>query len=256
MLKKFPYLPYFFAGMFVLIFIEFLWSRRTNRNVYTLKETLANLGIFTGFQISKLMFASYQLYIFTLAQRFTPMLLPKNIWTFAVTFIVIDFLYYWHHRAMHEIKFFWSFHLVHHSSLWYNLTTSYRLNWFGSLIGVFFYLPAVLIGLPPEFIVASLALNLFFQFFLHTEAIGSLGVLEGVVNTPSAHRVHHGSNERYIDKNHGGVLMIWDRLFGTYQTETEQVKYGITTGFVSYNPFTLVFHGFVDMAKGKLAAKG
>jgi sterol desaturase/sphingolipid hydroxylase (fatty acid hydroxylase superfamily) len=100
------------------------------------------------------------------------------------------------------------------------------------------------------------SLNLFFQFFLHTESIGKLGFLEGFINTPSAHRVHHGSNPEYIDKNYGGVLMIWDRMFGSYTPETTPVLYGITTGHVGYNPFKLVFHGFYDLFRGKLNSKG
>ncbi|MBC7866713.1 MAG: sterol desaturase family protein, partial [Gloeobacteraceae cyanobacterium ES-bin-316] len=99
-------------------------------------------------------------------------------------------------------------------------------------------------------------INLVYQFVLHTEAIGKLGFLEGIINTPSAHRVHHGSNKIYLDKNFGGFLMIWDKLFGTYTSETEKVKYGITTGFVSYNPFKLIFHGFIDLFKGKMDYKG
>jgi sterol desaturase/sphingolipid hydroxylase (fatty acid hydroxylase superfamily) len=137
-----------------------------------------------------------------------------------------------------------------------NLTTAYRLNWFGAIVSPLFFIPLAIAGFPPDFIVASYALNLLYQFFLHTEAVGKLPVIEGVIDTPSAHRVHHGSNPIYIDKNFGGVFMIWDKLFKTYQPESEPVVYGITTGFISYNPFVLVFKGFIDLFKGKMKYKG
>jgi sterol desaturase/sphingolipid hydroxylase (fatty acid hydroxylase superfamily) len=237
-------------GMAFFIAIEMLWSRRTNAGVYTPKETFANLFIFAGFHVSKFLFRGYQLFWLTLFAGIAPFHLPRNGWTFLATFILADFLYYWHHRIMHEWRFFWAFHEVHHSATRLNLTASYRLNWFSGLIGIFFYLPLVLLGFPPLFIVASIGLGLLYQFFQHTEAVGKLGFLEGILNTPSAHRVHHASNQPYLDKNYGGVLMIWDRLFGTYAEEREPCVYGITTGFVSHNPFTLIFHGFLDLARG------
>jgi sterol desaturase/sphingolipid hydroxylase (fatty acid hydroxylase superfamily) len=250
-----PYLPYIGAGMLLLLGAELLWSWGTKRAVYNAKETASNIFIFLGLQFSKTLFLGYQAFWLALAIRFAPVQLEPTVITFVLTFFVVDFLYYWQHRTLHELKFFWAFHLVHHSSPWMNLTTSYRLNWFSGLFGVFFFLPAALVGLPPLFIIGSISLNLLYQFPLHTEAIGKLGFLEGWINTPSAHRVHHGSNKIYIDKNYGGVLMIWDRLFGTYQPETEPVRYGITTGFVSHNPFKLITHGFIDLAKGKLNYK-
>jgi sterol desaturase/sphingolipid hydroxylase (fatty acid hydroxylase superfamily) len=112
------------------------------------------------------------------------------------------------------------------------------------------------LGLPPVYVAISFSVNLIFQLFLHTEAVGKIPFIEGIIDTPSAHRVHHGSNPAYIDKNYGGVFMIWDRIFGTYQQETEPVEYGITTGFVSHNPMVLVFHGFIDFFRGKMDYKG
>ena len=127
-----------------------------------------------------------------------------------------------------------------------NLTMAYRLNWLSAIISPVFFLPLAFLGIPTDFIVLSYALNLLYQFFMHTEAVGKLGWLEGIIDTPSAHRVHHGSDPIYIDKNFGGVFMIWDRLFGTYQPELEKPTYGLTTGFTSYNPFRLVFQGFIE----------
>ncbi|MDW7690214.1 sterol desaturase family protein [Flammeovirgaceae bacterium SG7u.111] len=239
-----------------LILLEIAWSWRRDKKVYQIKETFTNLAILFGFQFSKFIFASYQLAVLGSFTKLALFDIPKNIWTFLATFILADFIYYWFHRASHVWKPLWAFHLIHHSSLFMNLTTAYRLNWFSAIISPLFFVPLALAGFSPDFIVISYALNLLYQFFLHTEAIGKLGPIEGWIDTPSAHRVHHGSNPQYIDKNFGGVLLIWDRIFGTYQPETEKVKYGITTGFISNNPLVLNFKGFIDLFKGKMRYKG
>jgi sterol desaturase/sphingolipid hydroxylase (fatty acid hydroxylase superfamily) len=251
-----PYRKWVLLFLVVLITAEIIWNWRSNKKNYLLKETVTNILIFTGFQFSKYLFAAYQLWLLTFFYKAAPYTFKETAVVFTGTFIFIDFLYYWYHRISHVVKIFWAFHLVHHSSLLMNLTTSYRLNWFGALVTPLFFIPAAIAGLPPNFISVAFAINLMYQFFLHTEAIGKLGFMEGIINTPSAHRVHHGSNKIYLDKNFGGVLMLWDKLFGTYTSETEKVKYGITTGFVSYNPFKLVFQGFIDLVKGKMHYKG
>lgn len=240
----------------LLVLIEAVWSWRNDKKVYHLNETLANVVILAGFQFSKFVFTGYQLAILGFASGLALFTIPRNGFTFLLTFILADFIYYWFHRASHLWKPLWAFHLVHHSSVCMNLTTAYRLNWFSALVSPVFFVPLVVLGFPADFIVLSYALNLVYQFFLHTEAVGKLGVAEGIIDTPSAHRVHHGSNPIYIDKNFGGVLIIWDRLFGTYQPETEKVKYGITTGFISNNPFRLVFQGFIDLFTKKMNYKG
>lgn len=239
---------YIVGVMGVLICLEALWSWKKGKGWYSTSEFVANLGIFVGFILSKqVILRNYQLYLFTWANKVSGVHLSHNIITFIGTFLITDFVYYWFHRSSHEIKFLWALHVVHHSGQKFNLSTSYRLNWFSPLVTVLFFIPLGLIGLPPLFIGGSLSLNLLYQFFLHTQVIGKLGPLEGIINTPSAHRVHHGCNPNYLDKNYGGVLMIWDRVFGTYQREEEVPAYGITTGFVSYNPFILITHGFVSM---------
>lgn len=247
---------YVIAFLFLLVTLEIVWSWRYEKHKYNVKETAANLFIFAGFQLSKYLFTGYQLAVFAFFYQFRLFTFPKSIWLFLLAVVVVDFLYYCFHRISHTVKFFWAFHLVHHSSPWLNLTTAYRINWFGALIMPLFYIPAILIGFTPVTVVLAYSLNLLYQFFLHTEAIGKLGFLEKIIDTPSNHRVHHGANPQYIDKNFGGILMIWDRLFGTYEPENEKVKYGITTGFMGHNPFKLVFHGFIDLFKGKMNYKG
>ena len=251
-----PKVYWFYLFVLSVIIIEGIWIYTKRREKFNWKENLANTGILTGYIISKALMVGYQLAVLGFVSRYAPVHLPENGWVFAATFIAADFSYYWFHRISHEIKVFWAFHLIHHSSKWMNFTTAYRLNWFSAIITPYFFIPIVLLGVPPLYVAISFSFNLIYQLFLHTEAVGKIPFVEGILDTPSAHRVHHGSNPLYIDKNYGGVFMIWDRMFGTYQTETEPVEYGITTGFVSHNPFVLVFHGFVDLFKGKMDYKG
>ncbi|MCR9144972.1 MAG: sterol desaturase family protein [bacterium] len=242
--------------LFTLVAWEAIWSRRSGRHVYEWRESLANAGVFVGMQVSKAIFFGWQLLVLSFAGSFGLAEWSGGVAAFLATFLITDFLYYWQHRIMHESKVFWAFHLVHHSAQKLNLSTSFRLNWLSPLIVGFFFIPAVLLGAPPVYVIASLGINLLYQFFLHTTAIGKLGRLEGMINTPSAHRVHHASNPEYLDRNYGGVLMIWDRIFGTYAAEGAPARYGVTTGPVGYNPFVLVFHGFVDLFRGRLESRG
>ncbi|MDB5281990.1 MAG: sterol desaturase family protein [Bacteroidota bacterium] len=251
-----PYRVWVFLFLIILIVVEAIWSWRRDRENYDLKESLTNTSILAGYITSKIVTAAYQLAILTFFSSFAFYHFQPGISAIILSFLATDFLYYWYHRASHTIQFFWAFHVVHHSSTSMNLTAAYRINWFSAFITPYFFIPAALLGLPPLYIAISVSLNLLYQFFMHTEAVGKIPLIEGIIDTPSAHRVHHGSNAAYIDKNYGGVFMIWDRLFGTYQPETEPVKYGITTGFVSYNPFKLIFHGFGDLVKGKINYKG
>lgn len=245
-----------FLLLLSLVLLEIVWSWKKNKKAYQVKDTLANLAILAGFQLSKILFFGIQYTAMSYVAEFAIFQIKQSIPVFIISFISVDLTYYWYHRLSHKIKFLWAFHLVHHSSLFMNLTVSYRLNWLSALLTPFVLAPLILIGLPFEYVAVSFGLNLLYQFFLHTEAIAKLGIIEGILATPSAHRVHHGSNNEYIDKNFGGVLMIWDRLFGSYQPETVKPTYGITSGFISNNPFVLIFKGFFDYFKGKMDYKG
>lgn len=237
------------AFLLVLIIAEMIWSWKNDKKVYQLQETLTNTFVLIGFQISKLVFASYQLVILGFAASLSLFTFKENAAVFILTFFLADFVYYWFHRALHMYKPLWAFHHIHHSASHMNLSAAYRLNWFAALISPLFFVPLALLGLPPTFIVVSYTLNLLYQFFLHTEVVDKLGIIEGIIDTPSAHRAHHGSNDIYLDKNFGGVLMIWDRIFKTYQPEIEKVIYGVKGETPSNNPFQLVFGEFVQLFK-------
>jgi sterol desaturase/sphingolipid hydroxylase (fatty acid hydroxylase superfamily) len=169
----------------------------------------------------------------------------NNIGGFLLLFIGLEFCYYWHHRASHRVRWIWATHAVHHSIKYFNLSAAYRLGWTGWLSGnILFYLPLCWLGFPPLLVTISLSLNLIYQFWIHTELISELGVLDLLLNTPSNHRVHHASNAQYIDKNYGGMTMIFDRLFGTYQSEQPEISlvYGLTKPINSYNPIVIAFY--------------
>jgi sterol desaturase/sphingolipid hydroxylase (fatty acid hydroxylase superfamily) len=158
-----------------------------------------------------------------------------------------DAIYYWNHRAMHESRWLWAIHVVHHSSERYNLSTALRqpvADAFGMFVP---YGLMAFTGFRPELVETARGVNLLYQFWIHTETIGRLGRLEEVLNTPSHHRVHHGSNRRYIDRNHGSILILWDRLFGTFQREDEPVVYGLTSSIHTFNPARIATHEYADM---------
>jgi sterol desaturase/sphingolipid hydroxylase (fatty acid hydroxylase superfamily) len=228
----------------VLVFLlaEVLWSRIRKQRVFNAKESACNIGIMIANNLVKIKSVVWAYAVFVFIQPLQSFVLPKTGWAFLLTFLIVDCAYYWYHRFNHVIPVLWTMHHVHHSSPWLNLTTAFRLSWLANFVGPLYFAPFLLLGLDPQWLAASLALGLFYQYFLHTQAIGKLGWFEGkLLNTPSAHRVHHGSNDRYIDKNYAGALIIWDRLFGTYQEEEEPVVYGVTTGFVSHNPLVIQF---------------
>lgn len=158
-----------------------------------------------------------------------------------------DFAYYWQHRTDHEVRLLWAYHVNHHSSERYHLVTALRQSW-TPWPAVLFYPPLVLLGVQPRMVIVAWGLNLIYQFWVHTEVIGRMpGWFEYVFNTPSHHRVHHGSNPQYLDRNYGGIVILWDRLFGTFAPEVEPVVYGLTTNIRTYNPLVIAFHEYAAM---------
>jgi sterol desaturase/sphingolipid hydroxylase (fatty acid hydroxylase superfamily) len=160
-----------------------------------------------------------------------------------------DFIYYWNHRLMHEVRLLWAHHVVHHSSERYNLSTALRQP-VADVLGVYVpYGPMARLGIRPGLIAQARGINLLYQYWIHTDTIRSLGAGEEVLNTPSHHRVHHGSNPRYLDRNHGSILILWDRLFGTFQREEEPVVYGLTKNIDSFQPVRIASHEFADIVR-------
>lgn len=241
-----------FAGLVIVaLLIEIIWSQVRKKQVFNTRESLANLGIFIGNTVLKPISISWKYLVLGWVESFQFFSIPTHASTIVLTFLVTELGFYWYHRWSHEIPLLWTFHHTHHSGMKMNLSTAVRLNWIGTFLSPLIYIPFVLLGFSADLIIVCLLVSLFFQYFLHTEAVGKLSFLEGLfLNTPSAHRVHHASNEKYIDKNYGGMLIIFDRIFGTYETETEKVRYGVTTGFYSNNPLKLNFQPILDFIQG------
>jgi sterol desaturase/sphingolipid hydroxylase (fatty acid hydroxylase superfamily) len=242
---------YFLIFVLIAVIAEIIWSNHKKNDTYNVGESLGNLGVFVGNQLIKPISIAFKYMVLEWFVQFKFFTIPLNVFTIIITFGAVEFIYYWYHRLSHEIPLLWALHHTHHSAMKFNLTTAVRLNWLGLFISPLFYIPLVLIGLSPEIIITCLAVGLFYQYFLHTEAVKKLGAFEGILlNTPSAHRVHHGSNKKYIDKNYGAMLIVFDKLFGTYQREEEKVNYGVTSGFFSNNPLIINFRPLVEYFRG------
>ncbi len=182
--------------------------------------------------------------------------LEASVGTWIAALLARDFCYYWAHRMDHERRFMWAAHVTHHSSQELHLATAVRQSWTQALVNRWFELPLVLLGFHPVMIATQAGISSVYQFLIHTELVGKLGPLEWVLNTPSHHRVHHASNAAYLDRNHGGILIVWDRLFGTFAEERddEPVVYGLTKDVHSYNPFFLAFHEWIALGRDVLRA--
>ncbi len=232
----------------LLIAIEAYYVIKENRENFDRKDTWTNILIgFVSVGFGAI-FAYFTSQAYLWANSVTPIQMPMNVWwSWVLLMFIDDFAYYWFHRCSHEIRFLWNFHVVHHSSNQYNLSVAVRQSWFSGFSHWIFYVPVAFLGFPFWAFVTMHGLNLIYQFWIHTKFIGKLGWLEYVFNTPSHHRVHHGVNAQYLDKNYAGIFIIWDRLFGTFEEEKEEVKYGITTPINSYNPLWINTHAWFEM---------
>ncbi|GFE64522.1 sterol desaturase family protein [Litoreibacter roseus] len=221
----------------------------TTRKERRWKDTAANCAIFVVAQILEAT-AIATIGFFGLLPFYwlTPWEMPMTWWSWALAFLAADFTYYWMHRIEHERRVLWASHSVHHSSQDYNLTVGFRLSWVEGFFEWMFLIPMILIGFNPFQAIISIVLIAQYQHWIHTEHVSKLGWLDEVFNTPSVHRVHHGSNGKYLDKNFGGVLMLWDKLFGTFQREENAVIYGLTENIESNNPVTINFNEYRNIA--------
>ena len=235
------YVAYFFLFNLTIIFLEIfldLFVRKERR----WKDTGANIVIFLINQLlEKTLVGAVGIIALMPFHYITPLSISMNAWTWVLAIVAADFTYYWMHRIEHEHRILWANHSVHHSSEDYNLTVSMRLSIVEPLIEWVFLIPMILVGFSPFQAIVGLIFVAQFQTWIHTERIGKLGWLDWVFNTPSVHRVHHGSNNKYLDKNYGGITMIWDHLFGTYQKEEEKVVYGLTKNIHTNNPVKINF---------------
>jgi len=257
-----PHLPEIFLGISLgMIAIEAALSRiAAVKARYRASDTFASLGMQAGNIAMNLMMAgivfaglsaAYKVRLFTIS--------PSSPWAWAAIFFLDDFIYYWFHRISHECRFWWAAHVNHHSSQEYNLSTAVRQSWTSVIVGTWTpWIPLALLGFPPTMILAQQGFNLFYQFWIHTEVVHRMPVwFEYLFNTPSNHRVHHASNPRYLDRNYAGVLMVWDRLFGSFAAERDEEppRYGIVKNIETFNPIRIAFHEWLAILREVFAAR-
>ena len=240
-------------GFVVLVLVEMLIAKRRDATRYCPRDTLTSLLLGLGSTVAGVLAGGAVFALATWVHGFRLFDIGWAWYWFVVAFVLDDLAYYVFHRSAHRVRLFWASHVVHHSSQHYNLSTALRQTWTGFFsLGFLFRLPLFLIGFPPAMIFFVAGLNLVYQFWIHTEAVGRMPRwFEAVMNTPSHHRVHHGANPRYLDRNYAGVFIVWDRLFGTFEPEDEgeRVRYGLVHDLGSFNVLWAAFHEWAGIAR-------
>lgn len=242
-------IPFFIIAMLVELYV----TTRQNIKSYEVKDAFSSIAmglgnVFLGFGSKALVLFVF----FIMYENYRIFTIPVTWWSFILLFFLDDLSYYWFHRISHSCRIFWASHVVHHSSQHYNLSTALRQTWSGGFYTFVFWLWLPLLGFHPAMIMLQMSISLLYQFWIHTETINRMQPwFEAVFNTPSHHRVHHGSNPIYLDRNHAGILIIWDKLFGTFQPELdeEKVVYGLVTNINTYNPIKIAFIEWYTMFK-------
>ena len=237
-------IPIFFG----LMSIELVYETITKKRTYRLNDAITNINLGALNQISGIFTKVISIGIYTVVFEFFAITrLPIGWITFIVLFVLYDLCFYWSHRMAHTVSLFWGGHVVHHQSEDFNLTVALRQSSTAFIWSFPFYLPLAVLGFDPIQFLTVGAFNLLYQFWIHTEHIGKIGWLEYIINTPSHHRVHHGRDPKYIDKNYAGVFIVWDRMFGTFKEEEERPTYGITKSLNSWNPLYANFAHYIDL---------
>jgi len=248
-------IPFFILAMLLELYV----TLKQDVKSYEVKDSAASISmglgnVFLGFLSKALVLLSF-FYIYDNYRFFT---IPVVWWSFILLLFADDFAYYWFHRISHECRLFWASHIIHHSSQHYNLSTALRQTWSGGFYTFIFWLWLPLLGFHPAMIMFQMSVSLLYQFWIHTEVIDKLPKwFEAIMNTPSHHRVHHGSNPLYLDRNHAGIFIIWDKLFKTFQPELkeEKVVYGLTVNINTYNPVKIAFLEWIAMFKDVLSGR-
>lgn len=242
--------PLFLSIAAIAILAELVWRLRSGRG-YDGRAALTTAGLVAGNLVAGVLHAAVLAAAFSTVWAYVPHRFSAAQWqSWAIGFFAVEFAYYWFHRASHEIRWMWASHSVHHSAEQLTFLSSLRLGWTNTLsLGWLFYLPVIALGVDPRIVAGLLAINLNFQFFLHSEAIPRLGPLEWIFNTPHHHRAHHASNPEFLDRNYGGMLIVWDRLFGTIAPESEvEKRYGLVGNAPEANPVKLALREWAGIA--------
>jgi alkylglycerol monooxygenase len=234
----------------LIILVEVLASSWNNKSYYNKGDTLCTIGLLIGNITMVYAFKgiTLALHFYVFQYRLFDILQDIPLWiNWVLAFVLIDFVFYIYHRMSHRVRFLWAIHMSHHSSEEMNFAVSFRQAWFGPVSKIPFFIILPLIGLDPTIIAVAGVISTLWGIVGHTQIINKLGSLEWIFNTPSHHRVHHGANEQYIDKNYGNLLIIWDRMFGTFESEKESVRYGLVKNVNTYNPVKITFMGWKEI---------
>jgi sterol desaturase/sphingolipid hydroxylase (fatty acid hydroxylase superfamily) len=240
----------FFVALLAVEWLSFRHAGDHQQTGYDAKDTATSLTMGLGNVVINLAWKLVVVAAYAGVYEVAPVRISTGAWwAWVLLFFADDFAYYWFHRISHEVRVFWASHVVHHSSEHYNLSTALRQTWV-PMTAFPFWLPLAFAGFKPWTILLQQSISLTYQFFIHTERVRRLPrPVEAMLNTPSHHRVHHGANQLYLDRNYGGILIIWDRLFGTFQPETEPVRYGLTKNIRTHRPTRVAFHEYAAIAR-------
>lgn len=254
-----PRSPWLIAIVLAFVLAEAFWRLRSGRG-YDWRAAAASFGVAGVNSLIKPLSAVVMGFVFGGLWSAAPFRLPIDDWrVWLVAFVLVEFVYYWFHRWSHTVRWLWASHAVHHTAAELTLPAAVRLGWTNLISGGWLlFAPLIFLGFHPFMVAGLLAANLVYQFFLHTEAVGKLGPLEWVLNTPSHHRVHHASNTDYLDRNFGGVVIVWDRLFGTFAEERaeEKPRFGLVHPVDSKNPFVIALSEWGRMLADLRRARG
>lgn len=242
---------------FVLVLVEVFFSIFNSKDLYRFKDSVNNLSAGVFMQVFTVFITLGLMAVYTwIYSRFGIFNISNDSWIgWVLCFILADFFYYWYHRYGHEINIFWASHVAHHQSEDYNFTVALRQGVTQNTFSLPFYLPLAFLGFPPIMFMLCIQVNFAYQFWLHTRAIPKLGIIEWVFNTPSQHRVHHGRNPKYIDKNYAGTFSVWDRMFGSFKEEEEEPIFGIVKPMQTWSPLWAQFHYFEELILMSLQTK-
>ena len=253
-----PNLIHYAIPFFVLtVLIEIIATVRLKMKEYEYKDASTSIvmGLGNVFieMFSKVLVFSVFILVYNNLRVFT---IPFTWWSMLLLLFAEDLIYYWNHRIAHECRLFWASHVVHHSSQKYNLSTALRQTWTGGFLAVVFWLPLPLLGFHPVMILAQMSISLIYQYWIHTEFIQKMPLwFEAVFNTPSHHRVHHATNPQYLDRNHAGIFIFWDKWFGSFEPEVEKPSYGLVKNITSFNPLYVAFHEWIDLFSDVFSSK-
>ena len=256
-IPEIPNLIHYAIPFFLItVIVEVILTVKVRMDNYEFKDAGTSIVMGFGNVFLGLISKSLVLTVFLFFYEFRIFTIPFIWWSWILVFFAEYFCYYWFHRTSHEKRLFWASHIVHHSSQKYNLSTALRQTWSGSFYSFIFWIPLIILGFHPIMVLVQISISLLYQYWIHTELIQKLPKwFEAVFNTPSHHRVHHATNPQYLDRNHAGILIIWDRLFSTFEPEVEKPVYGLVKNINTYNPIKVAFNEWIQLFKDVISSK-